>query len=250
MTIPVVIQRLVVAIALVLSPLSPNAWLLAQTPSPTPSLSGMSLVSPNTGLDYEPLKKLLESQQWQAANEMTRSLMLKASGRGSQGWHTAEDIQNLPCWDLKTINDLWKTASNGRFSFSVQYEIFINSGNRPGRLMAPDAYEHFGDLVGWRKDNQWIIFKQNLNYSLDAPRGYLPNPRDEYQISGGRLEYTNLTKRLSDCQIVSAPSPTPKTSPAVAPQPQTKTKPKTTSTPKTSPTPKLSPSTPIMPKKN
>ncbi|MGL5034774.1 MAG: GUN4 domain-containing protein, partial [Microcystaceae cyanobacterium] len=157
MTIPVVIQRLVVAIALLLYFPSPSSRLLAQIPSPTPSVADTNLVSPNTGLDYAPLKKLLESQQWQAANEITRSLMLKASGRGSQGWHTAEDIQNLPCWDLKTINDLWKTASNGRFSFGVQYEIFISSGNRPGRLMAPDAYERFGDLVGWRKDNQWII---------------------------------------------------------------------------------------------
>ena len=222
----------------------------AATPTPTSS-PAISLISPSTGIDYAPLQKRLQAQQWQAANDLTRILMLRAAKRDRQGWLTAEDIQQLPCWDLQTIDNLWKTYSDGRFGFTVQYGIFVSTGNRPGRLMMPEAYDKFGDQVGWRKDNQWIIFKQGLDYRLEAPRGHLPNPRDEYQINGGRLEYTNLTKRLSDCQIVTIPSLTP--SPKPSPTPQVSPSPKSPASPKpqVSPSPKASPSlsTPIKPKK-
>jgi hypothetical protein len=230
----------------------------ATTPPPaaTPTPAN-SLISPTTGIDYTPLQKHLQAQQWQAANDLTRILMLRAAQRDRQGWFTAEDIQQLPCWDLQTIDNLWKTYSDGRFGFSVQYGIFVSTGNRPGRLMMPEAYDKFGDQVGWRKDNQWIIFKQGLDYRLNAPRGHLPNPRDEYQINGGRLEYTNLTKRLSDCQIVTIPSLTPSPNPQVSPSPKPSPSPKSSPKPKVSPSPQVSPSpktspsptTPIMPKK-
>ena len=69
----------------------------------------------------------------------------------------------------------------------MQYPIFVRTGNRPGRLVATESYDAFGDAVGWREPNpdppergsrnQWIIFSGNLNYSLDAPIGHLPNPR-------------------------------------------------------------------------
>ena len=213
MTKIVAINKVVLALLLLLCPLNRVfAQSLTSQMSPKPTVSPASLpmtatlVSPNTGIDYTPLKNLLAEQKWQQANELTRSLLLKAMNRDLQGWLTAEDIAKLACWDLKTVDDLWTQASNGRFGFSVQYGIFISTGNKPGRLMAPEAYDKFGDQVGWRKNNEWILFKQGLDYSLNAPRGHLPNPRDEYQINGGRLDYTNLTKRLSDCQLVTIPT--------------------------------------------
>jgi len=94
----------------------------------------------------------------------------------------------------------WRQAS---FSFSTQFRIFIETGNRPGRLVAIENFQTFGDRIGWRKGGDWIIFKENLNYTLNAPVGHLPAPRDEYQIAGGRLEYTTLAQRLVTCNIVS-----------------------------------------------
>jgi hypothetical protein len=105
------------------------------------------------------------------------------------------------------MDQLWKEASNGRFSFSTQFRIFIDTGNRPGRLVAIENFQAFGDQVGWRKNSDWIIFKENLNYTLAAPVGHLPAPRSEYQISGGRLEYTSLAQRLVTCNIVSLGQP-------------------------------------------
>ena len=189
----------------------------AQTTTTPQRAAVSSLISPETQIDYAPLQMALNNQQFQQANAMTHRLLLQASGRAAQGWFRGEDIEKLPCWDLKTIDTLWKTASKGRFGFSVQYDIFVRTGNRPGRLMAPEAYDKFGEEIGWRKNNQWTIFKQNLDFTLQAPVGHLPNPRDEYQINGGRLEYTGLMGRLQTCKIVSTPNPTP--APKLSPQP-------------------------------
>jgi hypothetical protein len=170
--------------------------------SPTPLVSQTSLVSPTTGIDYTVLSNLLARREWRKANDTTRDLILRATGRELQGWFTIQDLQKLACWDLRTIDRLWKEASGGRFGFTIQYAIFTEAGNKPGRLVAIENYQNFGDRVGWRKNEDWIIFKENLDYSLEAPSGHLPSLRSEYQISGGRLEYTTLAQRLVSCDIV------------------------------------------------
>ncbi len=177
--------------------------------------SDQRLISPETQVDYTPLKNQLANQQWRAANEKTAELILEAANRDIQGWLSTDDILNLACWDLKTIDDLWQQYSQGRFGFTPQFAIFIKNGNRPGRLMAIENYEAFGDEVGWRApdttnaNNQqaWIIFKENINYSLEAPVGHLPQIRQAYNLTGNRLQFTNLAKRLIDCNIVSVPKP-------------------------------------------
>ncbi|GBF82935.1 GUN4 domain-containing protein [Aphanothece sacrum] len=172
----------------------------------TPPNSDRPLISPETQVDYTPLRNLLSTQQWFRANETTRELILKAINRDEQGWMSRQDIATLACWDLKTIDSLWQEYSQKKFGFSEQFPIFIETGNKPGRLLNSENYDQFGNRVGWRKDNQWITFKQNLNYSLDAPVGHLPIPRSEYEITGGRLNYTAITQRMVDCKIVSYPT--------------------------------------------
>jgi hypothetical protein len=190
--------NVLVMIALFLSPIAP---LVSQTPTPT------SLVSPATGIDYTSLENLLAKQEWRKANDMTRDLILRATGRERQGWFAIEDLQRLACWDLQTIDRLWEDSSQGRFGFRTQFSIFVETGNKPGRLVAIENFQDFGDRVGWRQNGDWIIFKENLNYSLNAPLGHLPTLRSEYQISGARLEYTTLSQRLVTCNIVKSEKP-------------------------------------------
>ncbi len=166
-----------------------------------------SLLSPETGVDYTPLENNLKRKQWLEANETTISLMLQAVRRDQQGWIPREDMDSFSCWDLKTIDELWKQYSNGKFGFTVQFPIFVATGNRPGRLVDTEAYDNFGSQVGWREDGQWVAFKYSLNYTLDAPVGHLPNPRPEYQITGGRLNYTALSQRLVECGLVTYSDP-------------------------------------------
>ncbi|MEB3161109.1 MAG: GUN4 domain-containing protein [Synechocystis sp.] len=191
----------------------PGQFVQAQPAPPIPKTTTTNdvngLVSPQTQLDYAPLQGALAAGEFEAANEITRRLLLAAAQRSQQGWLTVDSINQVACWDLKTMDDLWRQYSNNRFGFSVQYAIFQETGNRPGRLMSPENYDKFGDRLGWRKDGQWIIFKKNLDFSASAPVGHLPSPRDEYQINGGRLEYTALMGRMQACQT----GQTSKTSP-------------------------------------
>ena len=76
-----------------------------------------SLLSPDTQIDYTPLQENLQQKQWLEANETTISLMLQAVNRDRQGWIPREDLEKLSCWDLKTIDQLWKQYSNGWVSF-------------------------------------------------------------------------------------------------------------------------------------
>ncbi|MGK7946802.1 MAG: GUN4 domain-containing protein [Microcystaceae cyanobacterium] len=187
--------------------------LISVTPlaAQVPSEATASLVSPETNIDYQPLQTLLEAQQWREANEKTGELMLEAANRDLQGWIPTEQILEFACSDLKIIDGLWQQYSQGRFGFAPQLAIFIETGNRPGRLMAIDSYEKFGDEVGWRAETtnpinattrqDWIIFKENINYSLDAPVGHLPQLRPAYNLTGNRLQFTTLTQRLIDCNI-------------------------------------------------
>ena len=189
----------------------PCQFAQAQPAPPTPksTVAASDLVSPQTQLDYGPLQVALADQKFEEANEITRRLLLDAAQRTPQGWLTVESINQVACWDLKKMDDLWKQYSNNRFGFSVQYEIFQQTGNRPGRLMSPENYDKFGDRLGWRQDGQWIIFKKNLDFSANAQIGHLPSPRDEYQINGGRLEYTALMGRIQACQSGQGNTPPP-----------------------------------------
>lgn len=190
-----IMKKFVLAVALSFIPIMTNL---------TPSLAQITdrNMSAETGINYDELERLLATKQWRRANDLTFDLLLKASGRASQGWIDIESYSNLPCNDLQIIDDLWTKYSRGHFGFSVQLPIFIRSGNRPGRLADEEAFELFGDRLGWRRNNDWIAFKENLIYDLNAPEGHLPNPRYEYEITGSRLEYTTFAQRLIDCEVV------------------------------------------------
>lgn len=160
-----------------------------------------NLISSQTGVSYGKLQKSLAGQNWQKANGETLQLMLEATQQQGIGWLTIRSLGEFPCDDLKIIDTLWKQASNGKFGFSVQMPIFIANGNKPGRLADDQAYARFGDQIGWRKDGEWIIFVGDLTYNLNAPPGHLPRPMQAYQLEGGRVEYTSLSKRIAECKL-------------------------------------------------
>ncbi len=159
------------------------------------------LISPETQVDYNQLAEYLEDGKWRKANDETTQLLLAATGRKEIGWIPTDKLTELSCWDLKTIDKLWRKYSDNRFGFSVQLPIYLSTGNRPGRLVEDDAYNEFGNRVGWRNNDDWIIFIENLNYSINAPVGHLPSPRAEYSITGERLYYSTLAQRMVQCNL-------------------------------------------------
>ncbi|PNK01082.1 GUN4 domain-containing protein, partial [Cylindrospermopsis raciborskii] len=99
------------------------------------------------------------------------TVMLAVANRQSEGWLRIEDAENFPCKDLRTIDNLWLKYSQGKFSISVQQEIYKNLGGT--KFYDSDIWESFGERVGWRKQGSWLSYS-DLNFSLSAPTGHLP----------------------------------------------------------------------------
>ena len=97
--------------------------------------------------------------------------MCQAAGRESEGWLDRESIDNFPCEDLRTINQLWLHYSKGKFGFSVQKEIYESLGGT--REYNEKVWNQFGDRVGWRKGGKWLDYS-DLTFNLNAPQAHLP----------------------------------------------------------------------------
>jgi eukaryotic-like serine/threonine-protein kinase len=145
-------------------PQSMQDWLKLLTRTSSDNLD----LSSEKGVDYTRLRDFLKAGQWKEADKETLAVMLKASGRETFGWLSSESIENFPCTDLRTIDQLWVKYSNGRFGFSVQKRIWESVGK---------DYEKLGDRVGWRKgwwmNKEWIKYS-DVTFDTTAPQGHLP----------------------------------------------------------------------------
>ncbi|MDZ8053300.1 MAG: caspase, EACC1-associated type [Aulosira sp. ZfuVER01] len=159
-------------------------------------------LSSEKGVDYTKLRDLLAAGKWKDADYETYVLMLQVVGRKENDWIRDEELLNFPCTDLRTIDRLWVKYSNGRFGFSVQKEIYLSVGGKPGGKYDEQAWKKFGDRVGWRVESNWIVVE---TYNTSAPRGHLPSrvsPSYEisYRILGGKA-VGYLFSRLETCKV-------------------------------------------------
>ena len=145
------------------------------TPKPTPSpilnQPGTTLISRSTGVNYTNLRDLLAAGKWKEADTETTRAMLQAAKREEEGWFRYEDIDNFSCEDLRIIDQLWVSASQGKFGFSVQKEIYESLGGT--REYNEEVWNKFGDRVGWRKGGSWLYYSE-LTFKLTAPKAHLP----------------------------------------------------------------------------
>ena len=80
-------------------------------------------------LNYTKLRDLLKMEKWKEADQETSHLMLQAFCPGRYlDWDrvVSSDLLKFPYKDLRTIDQLWVEASNGRFGFSIQQKIYIH----------------------------------------------------------------------------------------------------------------------------
>ncbi|MDB9416317.1 GUN4 domain-containing protein [Microcystis aeruginosa] len=141
------------------------------TPSPVLNQPGTTLISRSTGVNYTNLRDLLAAGKWKEADAETTRTMLQAAKREKDGGFRGEDIENFSCEDLRIIDQLWVSASQGKFGFSVQKEIYESLGGT--REYGYGWIEKFGDRVGWRKGGSWLYYSE-LTYKLTAPKAHLP----------------------------------------------------------------------------
>ncbi|GDZ95121.1 serine/threonine protein kinase [Planktothrix agardhii CCAP 1459/11A] len=139
------------------------------TPQPTPQ-PDIELKSAK-GVSYHQLEQLLKAGQWKEADKETAEKMYEVAGRTKEEFLSEEDIDNFPCEDLRTIDQLWVKYSNGHFGFSVQKRIYQSLGGT--RSYDQKVWEAFGDQVGWRVGGSELLYK-DLKFNQTAPDGHLP----------------------------------------------------------------------------
>ncbi len=165
---------------------------------PTPSIVSQPPVQLKSakGVDYTNLQRLLAAGKWKEADEETGKKMCEVMGRQKEGWLDVEHIDNFPCEDLRTIDQLWVKSSNGHFGFSVQKRIYQSLGGT--RNYDEKIWAAFGDRVGWRKNGDWIYYS-DLTFSTKSPGGHLPLwwGKGPCVVVGA----SSLASRLVDCNI-------------------------------------------------
>jgi hypothetical protein len=150
------------------------------SPKPTPTTQPQStLISSTTGVDYAPLRELLQQKKWKEADKKNLDLMLAAAKREKEGWLDEESVKKFSCEDLRMIDREWLAASGGQFGFSVQLAIYKQTGNLIGYHNS-QAWQRFGDAVGWRVNGNWKKYADltwSTNAPSSAPKGHLPARR-------------------------------------------------------------------------
>ncbi|WP_445638285.1 Protein kinase domain-containing protein [Nostoc sp. DSM 114161] len=130
-------------------------------------------LSSEVGIDYIKLRDYLAVGNWEQADYETYLVIIQAVGRQEGDWIRDEELLNFPCKDLRTIDRLWVKYSNGRFGFSVQKEIYLSVGGKLDGKYYREAWEKFGDRVGWRRNSNWIHHTK-VTFDPSATPGYLP----------------------------------------------------------------------------
>ncbi|MBP0030788.1 GUN4 domain-containing protein [Roseofilum sp. Guam] len=167
---------------------------------------------------YQQLETYLNNQDWQSADAETMNNLLAAStnaipNREERNWLDKNDIKMLLCDDIKTINDLWSSATNNHFGLVTQSRIWQEAGGSTNTENVDSKIrKKFSDKIGWKdaeEPNKLTL--DELYRDLDKKtiekikRGYLPSALGRYKYNtifvGNGNEFAALTEKLQECKI-------------------------------------------------
>ena len=128
------------------------------------------------------LQERLQAEDWAAADRVTRRLLAPGSTSLPPFDPLPFDPVLLQPELMNAIDQMWLTASNGRFGLSVQWRLWQEAlADHPNNGEA--AVNAFRDRVGWKLaapraevdfiSSDWLN-ESELTYSLQAPEGHLP----------------------------------------------------------------------------
>ena len=118
---------------------------------------------------YQRLDTLLKAQDWKAADHETYRLMITTVDKEEGQYFTSRELLNFPCEELKAIDRLWLTHSQGRFGFSVQKNLYLDCGGIPDGKYHQKAWDKFCHMNGWKEKGSYVT----PTYTFGAPRGPL-----------------------------------------------------------------------------
>ncbi|WP_353932299.1 GUN4 domain-containing protein [Okeanomitos corallinicola TIOX110] len=68
----------------------------------------------DVGMDYRQLQNYLKAENWKEADMETYRVMLAVAKREIKGDLDVKSIDNFPCADFRTIDQLWVKYSDGK----------------------------------------------------------------------------------------------------------------------------------------
>ncbi|KAK7312407.1 hypothetical protein VNO77_36235 [Canavalia gladiata] len=127
-------------------------------------------------ISFDLLRHLLQSKNFQQADEETRRLVIVLAGEASQkrGYVFFSEVQFISETDLKTIDELWREHSNNKFGYSVQKRMLEKVNG---------DFTKFFIKVGWMKKLDTEVEQYNYRsfptefiweLNDDTPEGHLP----------------------------------------------------------------------------
>lgn len=140
----------------------------------------------NVGI--ERLEEYLSQQKWQEADTMTDKIIIQSIGNELE----IDAIENnLRCQKLIEINQLWKQYSDGNFGFTIQKEIYLETGQKIQEYSEKN-YRDFRNLVEY-----------NSSPDAEKPPGYYPTLSTIYpqQESLHSLAHWILLERTQVCGL-------------------------------------------------
>jgi hypothetical protein len=176
------------------------------TPPPTQPRS--TLISSTTGVDYTPLRELLQQKKWKEADDITFKLMLASAKYQNPDWKNRDwldekDINSFACEDLKFIDRLWSEYSNNQLGLSAQLKFWNDAKNNSTTII--EAYRQLAESVKWilpssTSSGSSYISSDDIKYA-NPPQGHLP-VQITYPLGEGGSNTNRhlLYSRFADCR--------------------------------------------------
>lgn len=157
------------------------------------------------GMNYTHLRELLAAGKWKEADEETTQVMLAVAKREYLGSLDFNSINNFPCEDLRTIDQLWVKYSNERFGFSIQKRIYQNVGGTNKHMGEINKHNKiitsaFGYAVGWKTATEWFYY-DDITFDINAPKGHLPRQILVKESNGFLVCFFYIFSRVETCKL-------------------------------------------------
>lgn len=118
-------------------------------------------------INYDELQQYLVKQDYEKADRITLQKLCELAGPGAvqRKWVYFTEVESFPNLDLHTLDQLWLVYSEGKFGFSKQRAVWLNSGQ---------DWERVWEKIAWKSGNTWTRYPGGFIWDLSAPVGHLP----------------------------------------------------------------------------
>ena len=111
----------------------------------------------------------MAEKKWREAEDETRAKLIQAAGPGAvqRNWVYWSEVKSISEEDLRTMDALWSAASNGKFGYKVQRDLWVQNRRQWGK---------FFKAIDWvqGENNIYRKWPQEFLYEETAPKGHLP----------------------------------------------------------------------------